>query len=540
MMWLTLTLLLGSSPLGENCVALVGSSDVHGSIEPFEQRHGEARVSHGGLLAQGAYIVALRAHYGERLVWLDGGDIYQGTLVSNLNRGEAMIAGYNQLGLTAAAIGNHEFDYGPLKPTDPDRLGVVKARAAEAQFPLLAINIYERATHRPIDWPGTGGSHLVDAGGVKVGIIGVATVETPRVTKGENVITLEFVDPVPLIVAEARSLRARGAQVLMLVGHVGGHCQALSDPNDLGSCDPDQELFQILRALPPGTLHAAVGGHTHRDVAHMVHGVVTIQAGSRARTLSRAEVCVTPRGELDTARTRLLPPLPLCLQEWNDPAGGCGPRSPEAELGSPPVVPARFLEQPVEPPAGLVQLMEPYRAAARREISRPLQVVLSQPLTRDEALGQLVAEAMRLRAKSDFAVQNHGGVRADLPAGALEFGQVYEVLPFGNLIGVVTVTGEQLVTMMRNLWKVRGKPPHLAGLVQSLDGTTLQLADGRPIDPEATYTVATSDFLAKGGEGMEETLAAVGEQAVQIFDTTLREALIALLQERFAAPSAQP
>ena len=62
-----------------------------------------------------------------------------GTLIANVSKGGVMIKAANAIGYTAATIGNHEFDFGPLLPGDPDKLGVIKKRVKEAAFPFLAL-----------------------------------------------------------------------------------------------------------------------------------------------------------------------------------------------------------------------------------------------------------------------------------------------------------------------------------------------------------------------------------------------------------------
>ena len=127
-----LLLLALSAPLpglakdAPRCVTIAGTNDLHGAITPQHLKQFDKTLRWGGVLAQSGYVQRLRDVYGDRLLLLDGGDLFQGTMVSNLSRGEAVITAYNEMGYTASAIGNHEFDYGPLTPEDPDRLGVFK------------------------------------------------------------------------------------------------------------------------------------------------------------------------------------------------------------------------------------------------------------------------------------------------------------------------------------------------------------------------------------------------------------------------------
>ncbi len=552
---------LGREARGANpgCVAVVGDSDLHGSLEPFltdaVALGGEAagpapaRLRYGGIVAVAGYLEILRARFGSRLVFVSAGDLYQGTLASNLSRGRAVVAAFGALGLQATAIGNHDFDFGPLTPEAPDVQGVLKQRAAEAAFPFLSLNILTTDTHHLITWPGTQSSLLVNAGqrrgGLLVGIIGAAGTDTPTVTRPEFVAGLEFPEPIPLIVAEARQLRARGAELILLTAHFGGKCASLDDPHDLSSCDPDSELFRVLNALPPGTVDVAIGGHTHSHVNHWVNGTLALQGGARGQYLALAEVCTKPTGGIDPARTQIHGSVRLCLDEWS--TGGCETPAHEGKSSdrvSGGIRQAQFLGEPVTIPAAITDVLEPYLAEVRDAVNAPLGITLPAPLIRDAGkprLGDLVAGAMQRAAGSDFAVQNLGGVRTDLPAGPLIYGQVFEVLPFGNQIGVLTLTGVQVERFVRQLITRRDKPPFLAGLtaVARGGGYAVTRTDGAALAPDQRYTLATSDFLVSGGEGLNVVLRQVADGDQTILDATLRDALIDLLRARYPSEAGE-
>ncbi len=522
-------------PPSEDCVTIIGTNDLHGVVEPQVLTVGDKQLRYGGMLALSGYLQTLRRRYGERLVLVDGGDLYQGTLISNLSEGRAIIAGYNILGYAASAIGNHEFDFGAGEAGGNDKLAVVKQRIAEAKFPFLALNVFERATHRRVEWKNTRPSVLRDAGGMKVGILGVSTIETPKVTRTENVTSLEFVDPVPHVIAGARQLRAEGARLVVLIGHVGGKCSDLVDPHDLSSCEPGAELFDLIERLPAGTIDVAVGGHTHAYVAQWVRGVATIEAGARGRSLGWVDACLGQNGRIDPKASKIYRPVTLCLDEWAD--GGCNARK------NPPATrPATFFDQPVVPDPKLTEALSPYFAKVEKTNRAPLGVKLPGPLYRDEGspgLGEVLCEATAKAASAPISIQNRGGLRADLPAGELTFGQVFEVLPFDNHVAVMEISGAELTKLVEHLAKRRsGVPPFVYGLEVASKGKSfeLRLAGGKLVQPEQRYTVATSDFLAMGGEGIDELLPGLTAEHRRVSPTGMREALIAFLKERYPSP----
>src|SRR5215218_8684082 len=162
-------------------VVVVGTTDVHGWFNGHVETPpgGGEGVVWGGLPALASYVEALRDENQGRLVLVDSGDMFQGTLESNIFEGEAVVKGYNVLGYAAAAVGNHEFDFGPVgpeaiprKPGD-DPLGALKRNADLAMFPLLSANMVEKSTGRTPAWARR--YIMVRSGGVRIGIIGLST-----------------------------------------------------------------------------------------------------------------------------------------------------------------------------------------------------------------------------------------------------------------------------------------------------------------------------------------------------------------------------
>src|SRR5579863_6534554 len=134
-------LLSQSAPAAETrTLVFIGTTDQHGHVEQA------AKLGH--------YVDAARAAHSGRVVLVDGGDIFQGTLVSNLHEGVTMIHAFNALGYAASAVGNHEFDFGPIGPhsipqsASEDPRGALMARRHEAKFAMLSANILDGKTDK--------------------------------------------------------------------------------------------------------------------------------------------------------------------------------------------------------------------------------------------------------------------------------------------------------------------------------------------------------------------------------------------------------
>jgi 5'-nucleotidase len=530
-------------------VTLVGLNDFHGQVEPHRTRLKDGQVvEEGGAATLSAYVARLRQDNPDGVLLVDAGDLFQGTLPSNLTEGAVVIDVYNHLGVAAAAIGNHEFDYGPVGPgamasrPGEDPLGALKARVRQARFPLLSANLREAATGERPAWTGNDGTRLVTVKGVKVGLVGLTTVDTPDVTNPVNVASLRFLPLAPAALEGARSLRARGAEVVVAVAHAGGKCPDLKTPRDTSSCERgDAEILAMLDALPPGTLDAVVAGHTHQPMGHFFGGVPVIETTGQARSLGVVELFVDPASRrVLPDRTRIQAAIPLCAQV--DAARGTCDGRVLRDAADVRLVPATFLGAPVRPDAEVAKLLAPALQTAREAQQRPLGVSAATPLARgyteEGALGNLIADAMREAAHADVAVMNPGGIRADLPAGPLSFGHVYEVLPFDNTVAVLQLSGAELRRLLElahasdrgAIFAVSGLELTLAHCPgpRRLQGVTL--TGGAVLEPGRTYRVALPDFLARGGDGLGPVTRALPPERADLTPVRgmdLREALVA-------------
>ena len=250
-------------------LSIVGTTDLHGNVFGSD--------GHGGLELLGGYLDnlhAARAADGGAVVLIDAGDTYQAGIESDLSEGAIVVDAYNALGYTAAVIGNHEFDFGPVDDAGAhqmlgtDSRGALQARAAQAKFPYLAANLIDETTGEPVHWPNVRPSALLDIAGVKVGIVGIMTIDALRATLATNVHGLRVAPLAPAVATEAAKLRAAGATLVIVGAHAGGACAEFTNPTDLSSCDDEAEIFRLARSLPRGLVDVIAAGHTHQGLAH--------------------------------------------------------------------------------------------------------------------------------------------------------------------------------------------------------------------------------------------------------------------------------
>ena len=520
------------SPSGPVTLSMVGTTDLHGQV--FESN------GHGGLALLGGYLENLRAARavdGGAVLLFDSGDTWLDGIESNLSEGAIVVDAYNALGYTAAAIGNHDFEFGPEdeRRFEPgaDRRGALKARAAQARFPFLAANLLEDG--QPVAWPNVRPSVLVDAAGVVVGVIGVMTRDALSMTLAANVAALQTTPLAPAIEREAGRLRHAGAAVVIVAAHAGGYCQSMDDPSNLESCDDTAEIFDVARALPPGLVDVIFAGHTHAAVAHTVNGIAIVQAHARGRAFSRVDVVMErpggftlTNGSPRVADVRIFPPRELCGRE--DAAGRCAIEGASE--------PARYEGRVVAPQPRIADAMAPALAAVRARQATRLGAELDEPLIRgqgldESALANLFADAMRdAMPGTDAAIgqaSGPGGLRRDLPAGPASLGPLYATFPFDNLVVRRTVNGAEL----RQLLAAILRRPRWGGRALGVSGLRVQVgcsgdgyqvgvtrATGAAIADDERLVVAMSDFMATRAVALTPHTAGphVGEPAVQLVD----------------------
>ncbi|MEW5742839.1 MAG: bifunctional UDP-sugar hydrolase/5'-nucleotidase [Myxococcota bacterium] len=541
-------------------ITLVGTNDVHGWVMTQEENFSGAKIRYGGIASFAAYLQVLREDNPGGVVLVDAGDLFQGTLMSNITEGQVVIDAFNLLKYDAAAIGNHEFDYGPVGPvsaaTEPsmDAFGALKARIAQAKFPLLSTNIYEADTGLRPAWLHTDGSIIVERRGVKIGIFGLTTPQTPTVTLPINVASLRFGALATEAVTAAKRLREQGADLVVAAVHAGGRCASVDHPEDSTSCDLDSgEVFEMMKGLPEGTLDAVVAGHTHAQIGHFIKGTPIIESWALGRYFGMIEFYLDPQTKkILPGKTNIHSGIEIC-ETVDEDLQTCDPRRLKAKAEPVVSAHARFRGREITPDATVLAALKPaeQRVAELQEKDLNLKVptTLGRDYENESALGSFLADSLRSLTKADVALLNPGGLRADLKAGGVKYGAVYEVLPFDNQVATLELTGEQLMRLLKAAYGSKKGVFQVSGLEVQLSRCPapdrlkkVALPGGKSVDPAGKYKVVMPDFLARGGDGLAPVLATIDPAHVNLGDTrgaNLRDELVAYWQSSkvpFRAP----
>jgi 2',3'-cyclic-nucleotide 2'-phosphodiesterase/3'-nucleotidase/5'-nucleotidase len=465
-------------PILFKVVDILTTNDIHGKIEVgFDKKRNQGQ---GGIETLGGIVTDFRAVNPEGTVVVDGGDAWQGTLISNTTNGQSVMDTMAQVKYDAAAIGNHEFDFGR---------DVLINNIKNAKFPILGANIIDTKTGKRVDW--TQPYVIVEKDGLKIGIIGFATPQTTSTTKSTNIEGLSFVDPVPLAKELSAELRAKGVDIIMVTSHLPGE-------QNQKSAEIISELADLAKGTGNGTLDAIVGGHSHMRVSGIVNGIPVVEAQSWLYAVGHIQLFV------DKTTKQVVSSNASLLETYTNLTTA---------------------------DAKIHQTVEDYKAKIS-EKSGEVEVVVAEPLgrksfrfdtnggvDRDGAsqLGNSITDAMRAAEKSDIAFTNIGGIRADVDKGELTYGEMFEVFPFGNYNVTGTMTAEQIKKAMEVTDKYTNLPAiQFSGLKVEWDSTKpvgekyskITLVDGTPIyvdgkfNTDRTFKVTTNDFMATGsGDG---------------------------------------
>ena len=571
---------------GLETIAIVGTNDLHGTLLPlpFKTKEDEGtpptNYQSGGVVWLAAAVDVLRHEHGSRLLWLDAGDEFQGSLESNSEQGAPITAFFNLEKISGAAVGNHEFDFGPLGShgavlpgnASQDPLGALKARMRESAYPFLSANLRDKATGESPELPNFRRSILLNAGSLKVGVIGLSTLDTPRTTRPQWIRGMEFAPLKESVLQEAKELRGAGADLVIATAHVGLKCEvgrvtpahALRKPTDpLGECGAGDELVQLLHALPAGTLDGVVAGHSHQIVHHWVGGVPVIQGGSLGRYFNVLYLTYDrnqnkPRPEL----ARIEGPIPVCPAVFSVQHDCNGDRkAPHGKRGD--LVTPELHGKKLKADAAVAKLVEDVIARTApvrdRVVGQAARRITVDRFDESE-LGNVVADALREFAHADVALVNSGALRNPLEAGPITYADVFRAIPFENSVATLTVTGQELKLLFRiaesgsrgysavSGVELRLIEPKSDAPSSDLDGNhriepweidrllELRLADGSPVKADGEYKLATLDYLAYGGDDLAFFFKKINPSRIEILhDQVIRDVVAEALAKRSAA-----
>ena len=437
-------------------IVIAHTNDVHGRVND------DSWAGSIGMASIKNIMDALRDQHANTFL-VDAGDIFHGTTFATLEEGESMVEVMNQVGYDLMVPGNHDFNYGQ------DRLLEL---AEMANFPLITANVQYAADDTDFMNP----YYIQDFDGVLVGFFGLTTPETTYKTHPDNVIGLNFLNPIfqaTAMVAELEPL----VDIIILLGHIG--------------IDENTAITSEDIALAVPGIDVIIDGHSHSILPDglMVGDTLIVSTGEYMKNLGVFTLTVQ-NGEIIDHEVMLIDND--MIDELN--------YGYDYEVQS--FIDALVADQ------GII-LNEVVGQTAVELVGTRGDV-----RTGETNLGNLIADSMIIVTEADVAITNGGGIRSSIAAGDITLGNIITVLPFGNIIVTIELTGQELLDSLEHGTSAypdaEGMFPHVAGMtfdinLSNAEGSRVEnlMIGGVAVDLAAIYLVATNDFMAAGGDGYD-------------------------------------
>lgn len=360
-------------------------NDFHGAITPGENNIGLAYISN--------LIITEKEANPENVVVLAGGDILQGSALSNYYFGESTINMLNEMYFDAFTVGNHEFDWG---------LDIIQGYRdadltnGEADFPMLGANIREESTN---EIPENIDPYvIIERGNLKIGIIGTMGFGLESSIATSKISGFEFISPVPVVKEITADLRNnQDVDLVFVLAHDSGAINS-----ELSSLTGEYKVDAIFN------------GHSHSAYAQSESGIPIIQSGSTGRYVGYIRLNLSAGTVTNFTVDNLSASDNILLETPND---------------------------------AVQDLIEYYQAETTALFDTPI-ITNGQDLSQME-LTYWIAELMRLNTGADIAFHNNGGTRASIyDDEVINLAKLYEVWPFDNYIMTVNLYGSQINTLM--------------------------------------------------------------------------------------------
>ncbi|MDP3386436.1 MAG: 5'-nucleotidase C-terminal domain-containing protein [Eubacteriales bacterium] len=437
------------TPTGAVEITIIHTNDVHSRVS-FSATGGL------GYDKLSTIVKEMRAKNPNTLV-MDAGDAFHGQTVSTLNKGESIVRIMNAVGYDLMTVGNHDFNYGQDRLLELEKM---------ADFDIISSSIYKAdySTFLP--------SYVIkEFDGVKIAVFGLSTPDTTFTTHPNNVIGLDFFDPViigKLMVAQLKDK----ADIIVCLAHLG--------------LDSSGDYSSEKVAMYVDGIDVIVDGHSHTALpeGRLVNNTLIVQTGDYIKNVGVVELKLA-KGVLTKTAKHIT----------------------HAEGG------AMASDQVI---VDLIAEIQADNTAITSEVIGTTTIKLDGERglvrTGETNLGNLITDAMLYETGAQIAFTNGGGIRASIDVGEITVGDVITVLPFGNYVVTKELTGSQIVAAlelgMDTYPAEKGSFPHIAGMKVVFDPAKAAgervvsvTVGGEAIVLDEHYSVATNDFIAAGGDG---------------------------------------
>ena len=488
-----LVMILLTVPAGADTV-IIHTNDVHGQLTD--------NIGYDGLAAY----IEERTAAGDEIILFDAGDAFQGKVEVNAFEGASALDIMNTLGYDAMAVGNHDFEF--------KAEGLFKLRD-NADFPLLAANVFYEDTGEPA----FSDSVIIPASDYKIGVFGLSTPYTKVTTREGNTDNLVFVGGEQLYEIarhQVDALKEEGCDFIICLGHLG--------IGDAYVPDSSKDVAEHVKGID-----LLIDGHSHTELPGgvTVGDTLIVSAGSNLKnigvvTLKDGKMKAELVSDYDKKDENI---TALCESYINSHAEVLG----SIVVGETKV----YLDSEKEPGCR----------------------------TGEDPFGNLITDALLYTLQQhgydpDCALLNGGAIRDSIPIGEITELLVHNVFPFDDDVYVVSIPGSVLLQAFEKNTALTPSEeagfPQVSGIEYTIDTSkpyveseihrvTINSVNGKPFNPESVYAVATTDFIATGGDKYTDFIGCesinTGIKDVTAFDEFVSNGLNGVVDERYAKPA---
>lgn len=460
-------------------VQILGVNDFHGNLEP------PYAVS-GRMTGGAAYLAAYLEKYSEankNTIRVHAGDMVGASpLISSYFHDEPTVDAMNMMEFDIGTLGNHEFDEGGREMMRllnggqrndgkqyKDGVNTSNPEFEGADFPYVAANTVYASSGKPVLPP----YKIIKKQGVKIGFIGVTTMDTPNIVVPDAVAPYKFLDISDTVNRYAAELQKKGVQSIVVLAHAGGYQKSPTDATG----EILTEAAQMSDAVD-----VIVAGHSHSYLNTRVGNKLIVEGYKYGTAFDQVNLEINRKsGDVVKSNANVVTTFDDAIQPDKDVAQ----------------LVAKYKER-------IAPVSERTVGTAANDITR------NTTAAGESALGDLIADGQKAFAKTDFAFMNPGGIRADIQAGKVTYGELFSVQPFDNGLVKMELTGDQIYRLLEQQFQNgRTRILQIGGLKYTYNAsnpagqriTSITLPDGTPLNRAATYTVAANGYIATGGDG---------------------------------------
>jgi len=486
----------GYQPLQENpgssniAVQLLSLNDLHGKIDQtyFVDVTGDGKPNPLGRMDYVAAYFKQREATNPNTLIVHAGDMIGGSSpISALLQDEPTVEIMNAMGFDVGTVGNHEFDEGldellrmVYGGDHPEGKGT--ENYGGMNFPVVCANCLLKDTGEHFLPPYA----IVEVDGARIGFIGINTRATVNMVIPDGIRNVVFTNEIDAVNQAAAELKEQGVRAIIVLAHL----DASQDANTGVITGPSADLARNVDA----EVDIIFAAHNHQLVNGYVNNKLIVQAWEYGKAFVDVDIEIDPETQ-DIVKKQA--EIVYVMQENMTPDETVGAILTKYENRIAPII-NEVIGYAAVPMLGGYGVKGPIG---------------------DNALGNLIADGMKASMNADFALMNGGGIRDNLDAGPITWGELYNIQPFNNVLTKLEIKGADLFTILNAQISSYGPDYSVAGFSYTWNGRTnrvkdIYMPDGNPIDRNASYTLVVNNFMASATGAKYRPIGELGKNPI--------------------------